>query len=580
MTDSYENLIDMIIAVLIIFLFPLLYIGQKNDSLVQTYISAQTISLTGEIRSKGYLTKEMYDLYQEQLSVTGMLYDVKIKHRHLVNEPEYRFRTEEEVKADQDSSYTGTNVLKQVPISTDIPEVDDPVGGPLNTETNESILEKTVNTPADAGHIHTDSCYLGTKHVHTGNSTSGGGCYGTYVSGGYCGAPIASKTTYRNQITRKCTFCMGTVHIVSVSTDVKCTKGHSIVYPTEHIEACDSCDYFFIGPTWDVTTITTCQSTQNYYKLDCGKIEGHYYDQDTEVLAACHLLVSNIVPTNPVQTVAIGDELITTVTATYLDGSTKVVVATADFEPDRVVQNQKVTLTYSYSIGSNNYTKTCTITVTVIPKRKTCENGHTYNLNTDGSDPGCPYCRAWLRSLTIVEPASGKITIYKGTTLAENGVTLLATYLDGHTKYLHNEYVDNLDNQYIGVQTVTISYKGHYVYLTVTTKRNLRLCPVCSRYYELYPDGTDPGCPYCMARTPVFTGNVMTYYSEYNTDSILEELYEGSGIYYFSDRDFIEVSVENGRESLGSRILSLFGTDQSSVHVISSGYIREEVNPL
>ena len=71
--------------------------------------------------------------------------------------------------------------------------------------------------------------------------------------------------------------------------------------------------------------------------------------------------------------------------------------------------------------------------------------------------------------------------------------------------------MDNLDKNYVGTQTVTISYKGKNTYLTVTTKRNLTRCSICNRYYELYPDDTDPGCPYCLSLTPIFTGNVLEY---------------------------------------------------------------------
>lgn len=602
MSQSFEHLVDIFIAVIIMFLFPLLYFGQKEDTLTQSVISAETDSLVSDIRSKGYLTKEMYDQYLDELSRTDGLYDISIKHRHMVNEPEYRFRTPDEVKEEQDSAYSGSNVLTQLPVSTVPPVVNDPIStGTLNTQTNASILASAVNTPADPSHVHTDACYLGIKHFHTSACyvphVHDASCYQTtYCDGTWTGVWV-DNYSYR-LVCPYCGWDSGSTGSTQASPSnapspvwftCKCGKTSQIAwvdnghaYWTGH---CTKCPYGITsyagsqeGVVHGYKQDLVCNKTTT---LVCGKIEGHYYNGNTEVFAVCNQIVSGIVPTNTIQSVALGDPLITTVTATYQDGSTKVVVATANFTADHIVQNQIVTLTYQYTLSGNTYTKTSNITVTVIPRSKTCVNGHTYNLRADGSDPGCPYCLAWLRSLTIVTPASGNITIYKGTTLSENGVTLLATYMDGHTQYLYNEYVDNLDTQYIGTQNVTLSYKGKYVYLNVTSKRNLRLCPVCNRYYELYPDGSDPGCPFCLALTPIFTGNVMNYYNDYETDAILKELYEGSGIYYFSDRDFIEFDIRNHSTSLGRRIINFFdrriGTD--STQVVDGGYVREEGAP-
>jgi hypothetical protein len=289
----------------------------------------------------------------------------------------------------------------------------------------------------------------------------------------------------------------------------------------------------------------------------------------------CSQVVASITPTHPVQSVYTNEPLITTVTATYLDGSKRVVLANTTFSTANPITNKVVTLTYQDSTGK---THTCTITVNVIPRNKTCVNGHTYNLNNDGSDPGCPYCKAWLRSLIIEFPTTPYFTIYRGTTLPENGVTLIATYLDGHTELLESEYIDNLDRYYVGSQSVTMSYKGHYVYLTVVTRRNLKLCTVCHRQYELHPDDSDPGCPWCAALTPIFTGNVMEYFSMNYSEEILEELYEGDGIYRFSDDDFLIISVRSRRGSVGTRLLSSFylSGNVNTVHVIKAGSIRED----
>jgi hypothetical protein len=306
----------------------------------------------------------------------------------------------------------------------------------------------------------------------------------------------------------------------------------------------------------------------------CGTFGSAYTCGKSEV-TKCDKVIASIVPTHPVQAVFTGEALITTVSVTYMDGSTKVAVANTDFNTNIPITNKIVTLSLSDTLGN---TKTCTIKVTVVPRTKTCIHGHTYNLNNDGSDPRCPFCKAWLASLSIEFPTTPTFSIYRGTTLAANGVTLLATYLDGHTELLESEYIDNLDKYYVGSQRVTMSYKGHYVYLTVVTKRNLKLCLVCHRQYELHPDDSDPGCPWCAARTPIFTGNVLQYYTKIYSKDILESLYEGDGIYRFTDDDYLKISVRSRRGSIGTRLISAIylNNNMDTIHVIKAGYVRED----
>lgn len=764
MTHAYEHAVDLFVAVIIMFLFPLLYFGLKQDALVQTIVSAETEALAGEIRSKGYLTKERYNLYLDNLSATGLLYDISMEHRIKIYEPEYRFRTAEEIIAEQNNSYTGVNDYKYRPVHTDIPPVSDPVNqGPLNTETNDSVLASSVNTPASANHTHEGACYGGHMHSATsentfthyhkhtstcqyyisyvslsGNCTNCDTYYQSYSYSAYWNA-FTNSVEVNHSVHMNCPECDNSTHnnlknlystgyscyyekdldgdgdtdamdtVTTYSFERTYPQVQSIEYETYNykgeqetayaplrFDATSGCysyhvhgrlplaygtygayyvgdplgymnrygvnrfceipkTYEFVFKTkndyggntqgrltyetelladgtmryklvgrsnytgWDqlpqymsfsqmsnlitpqefvrfiqrhaninyfagfdpyyyevfvtcsLDTVKTCDPiTSGLWELTCGK--------EQNATAHCDRIITSITPTHPKQTVAIGDPLITTVTASYLDGSSKVIVGSASFSTSSPVQNQTITITYTNIVGGISYSKTCTITVTVIPRSRTCTNDHTYNLNADGSDPGCPYCQTWLASLVITYPSSGSITIYKGTSLQDNGVALLATYMDGHTQHLHAEYIDNLDMEYVGSQNVTISYKGKYVNLTVITKRNLRLCSVCSRYYELYPDGSDPECPYCLALTPVFTGNVLEYYDEIYTDAILTELYEGSGIYFFTSKDYVTIRIKNDQGSLGRRFMSYFykNLGKTSVQSVKGGYIRED----
>ncbi|HHV13690.1 MAG TPA: hypothetical protein GXX75_25825 [Clostridiales bacterium] len=839
-----DHIIDIILAILVFFLFPLVYFSMKQDALTQTVSDTGTKSLVEEVRSDGYLTKERYGEFLDGLSRTGLTYDIALEHWMTVQEPEYRFRTPGEVIDLQDSQFPGSNVYHYVPVTTDNPEVTDPVyTGSLNTETNESVMASAVNTGSSPTHIHTEACYTGHKHTerstytHYHKHTYGCQYWTTYVywmgecanchtyycwqaqfwqsnqpTGGWhggcsnCGLEgyrvvgkdkvtvekfwtcgynidrngdgVNDDVGFENEVaypgqTLPQSFKGGTLvdgchsfhqcvssgsgqpnmsggilysyiahydpyyyrdlgwinppteryfsnifawsqEMINRYNGVVCyapesfqysvegndsdiaLTGHrlrnaNITFKTAVINGTLMFSYKFNISEWvygknqygqeviiadnnytldslngDFTkqyltlydlagmlntdllvkvneflvdknspaarTIMFSRlpytSTEKYwewyedgsggwnsyeqaryiytegqpiigylrnYMLYENRVGYHYGNVSTctfvgeknkwifncgkteDATLDCGSTVTSITPTHPVQVVYQNDPLITTVVVTYADGSVATLVATTDFSTANLCQEQTATLTHTYPVDGVSHTKTCTITISVVPRSKTCPNGHVYNLEADGSDPGCPYCRVWLFSLKLVTPADGKLTIYRGTTLEQNGVELLATYLDGHREAVTGGYVDNLDNGYIGIQTVTIGYKGKTVTVIVTVKRNLTKCTVCGRFYELYPDDSDPGCPYCAARTPIFTGSVMEYKKKKFTEDILKELYEGTGIYYFSRGDYFKISLANSSRSLGGKLSSFVHRTlpEQGIRAEDGGYIRE-----
>ena len=157
-----------------------------------------------------------------------------------------------------------------------------------------------------------------------------------------------------------------------------------------------------------------------------------------------------------------------------------------------------------------------------------------------------------LKSLSIQEPEDGKLRLYRNpnASLEEEGLVLRAEYLDGHVELVYSGYKDNLVPTYVGLQRVTIGYKGFFTSLDVEILRNKGQCNKCFLYYDLYMDNKDPGCPYCRARVPIFTGHIMKYYRDIHEDEILKKLYEGEGIYYFNRGDNFEVYTESNEGHL------------------------------
>jgi hypothetical protein len=288
---------------------------------------------------------------------------------------------------------------------------------------------------------------------------------------------------------------------------------------------------------------------------------------------ACSGIVTSITPTHPSQAVFIGEELITTARATYADGSTGVILCSTTFKTDAIVKNADVTISYTNIKGT---VLTAHMTVTVVPRTRTCAHGHTYNLKPDGTDPGCPFCQAYVESIRVQSPNTAAMTITIGTTLQDNGLILLVKYLDGRTETISSGYVDNLDNGYVGTKLVTIGYKGATTSIMVTTVCKKMTCDICGYVYDLNPDGSNPGCPMCISKTPVFTGNVLTYDNIDYTDAILEDLYE-DGIYFCGLGDTFEVEVKNRKSTPARNILRkvFISLPEQWLHIKQSVSIKE-----
>ncbi len=313
--------------------------------------------------------------------------------------------------------------------------------------------------------------------------------------------------------------------------------------------------------------IDLCDYTQfDQWYLTCG-MDGNGH-------LACNQIITSIAPTNPIQAVYIGEELITTARATYADGSTGVILCSTNYRTDAAVKNTDVAISYTDIKGA---VLTAHMTVTVVPRTRICANGHTYNLKPDGSDPGCPFCREYVESIRIQSPNTSTMTIAIGTTLQENGVILFVKYLDGRTESISSGYVDNLDNGYVGTKLITIGYKGATTSIMVTTVCKKMICDICGYVYDLSPDGSNPGCPMCISKTPVFTGNVLTYDNTDYTDVILDDLYE-DGIYYCGLGDTFGVVIKNRKSTPARNILRKVFTSlpEQGLHIKQSVSIKEK----
>ena len=452
--DSLGRFISIVLAIILILIYPLQYVAGFQVVSMDHMTEHYTEQFTDKVRKEGSITQEVYEEYLNKLSLTGELYDIEIEHAR------------PKTAGDIISEYTLPGVL--------LASVDKNYLPVTGMKLISSTIEASGNISTFATHIHTDDCYDGTKHVHSGKPTSRGGCY--------TGARTREKEEcdgyYSDVVTLyeyECDTCgYTTEYVYGGGTDcgawiwdgaIQKQCDGSLYYTgkstTEY--RCDECSGYSTNPN-DYNKACTSTVYKDYYALSCGKTEGAYYDASGNLVSPiCHLVVTSITGKN--QTITEGQDIDTTALATFLNGTTGIVNCTATGFDKNKVGTQTVTLTYSGKVGNakTSGTRTTTITVTVL---------------------------ASLQSITVVPSAT---TVYNGT---EPTYTVKAHYGNGNSKTLTSaQYKKTGWSSGPGRKTVTFSYtesgKTVTASVTITVKPNVSKLEVTPSSITVY-NGAKP----------------------------------------------------------------------------------------
>ncbi|MFV0342608.1 MAG: hypothetical protein ACK5JH_06900 [Anaerocolumna sp.] len=85
--DSFSKIVAIFLAVILLFIAPILYMAQKQDSISQLYVSTETTKFIDSIKNSGYVSKNMYADFIKKIDKTGNIYQIKITHSHERVEP-------------------------------------------------------------------------------------------------------------------------------------------------------------------------------------------------------------------------------------------------------------------------------------------------------------------------------------------------------------------------------------------------------------------------------------------------------------------------------------------------------------
>lgn len=82
--NAFGKIVSILIAVILLFLCPTQYMAQKQDILMQQYVTTETSYFIDSSRNLGYITKQMYEEYMRRIELGNNLYEVELIHYHVV----------------------------------------------------------------------------------------------------------------------------------------------------------------------------------------------------------------------------------------------------------------------------------------------------------------------------------------------------------------------------------------------------------------------------------------------------------------------------------------------------------------
>lgn len=87
MGDSLTTIVAIFLAAILMFIFPLMSISERNDDIAQLAVQTATVDFVDDIRATGKITEDKYNAFLQTLGATGNSYDVEMEVKVLDENP-------------------------------------------------------------------------------------------------------------------------------------------------------------------------------------------------------------------------------------------------------------------------------------------------------------------------------------------------------------------------------------------------------------------------------------------------------------------------------------------------------------
>ena len=89
MNNPMAKILDVILVIAVLFIFPILWAGMKSGNLMQKDAEKITLEFLTNVAERGYIDKTLYDTYLSNMSSVDGVYEISLVHKQTVSEPEY-----------------------------------------------------------------------------------------------------------------------------------------------------------------------------------------------------------------------------------------------------------------------------------------------------------------------------------------------------------------------------------------------------------------------------------------------------------------------------------------------------------
>lgn len=87
MGDSLITVIAIFLAAILMFIFPLMSVSERNDDIAQLSVQTATAEFVDNVRNTGILTEENYSKFAQTIAATGNSYDIEMEIKRLDENP-------------------------------------------------------------------------------------------------------------------------------------------------------------------------------------------------------------------------------------------------------------------------------------------------------------------------------------------------------------------------------------------------------------------------------------------------------------------------------------------------------------
>jgi len=78
--DAYSRVMAILLASVLMFLLPMLYISERQETMAQSWVLTETACLVDAVRNTGVLTEGMFREYEKRLAGLEQLYEIQVTH--------------------------------------------------------------------------------------------------------------------------------------------------------------------------------------------------------------------------------------------------------------------------------------------------------------------------------------------------------------------------------------------------------------------------------------------------------------------------------------------------------------------